>query len=259
MAGLSKENLDYFLSPKETGYDVPKTALYAVLLVAAAYIVYQILKKLKVKIDKKFVLAVSPYVIFGSCLRVIKDAGVVDSYLFVTPGIYVFVFGMFFVVLVVAMALQKKFKIEYYKSMFVIGLFLLPFLFSQLGFVNLNGVVIVFVLLIPWIAIFKFVRWSDSNKIVSVLHMFDATTTFVSMSFFGYIEQHIVPTFFINLFGPISFVILKLVVVVGVLYLVDKVSVSEEDKEFARYLKLIIGTLGAATGTRDLITLAAGI
>jgi len=252
-------NLDYWFAPREVGYDVPKTAIYGILLVLAVYIIYKVLKRLKIKVDERLAVSVVPYVAFGSSLRVLKDAGVVRSYFFQTPGIYVFVFSVFFAVLVVATALQKKFKIEYYKSVFVIGLFLLPFVFLQMGFPNLYALFIVGALLLPWVLIFRFVKWSTSNKIVSLVHMFDATTTFVSMSFFGYFEQHVVPTFFINMFGPISFVILKLVAIVGVLYLIDKYTDGIEDKEFAPYLKLVIGILGAATGSRDLITLVAGI
>ncbi len=257
---FSKERLDYFLSPKETGYDITKTLLYSILFVSAAYVIYKVIKKLKIRVDMRLAIAVSPYIIFGSCLRVVKDAGVVNSYFFVTPGIYVFVFSVFFVVTLIALSLQKKFKIEYYKPLFLVGIFLIPFTISQLNFPNLQALVIVIVLLIPWICLFKFVRWSTSNKVVSSLQMFDATTTFVAMSFFGYYEQHVVPTLFINIFGPISFVIVKLIVVVSVLYIIDNFYESKSiDKEFALYLKLIMGILGAATGTRDIISLAAGI
>lgn len=82
--------------------------------------------------------------------------------------------------------------------------------------------------------------------------MFDASTTFVALNFFGYSEQHIFPNFIISLFGPASFIFLKLIGVVAALILVDKFS---KDKEFNNYLKLCIGILGGATGARDLFTL----
>jgi uncharacterized membrane protein len=256
---LSSEKLSQFLSPKEYGYEIWNTLAYAVLLVAAAYVVFKILKRMNINVDERLAVAVSPFVVLGSCLRVIKDAGIVDSYLFVTPGIYVFVFSVFFAVVFAAMVLQKKFKIEYYKTVFFLGLMTLPFALAQLDYFNLWGGATIVVLLVPWVVLFSFAKWSATNKIVTLMHLFDATTTFVAMSFFGYYEQHIVPTFFINLFTPVSFVFLKLVAVVGVLYLIDRLATEEEDKEFAPYLKLVIGILGAATGTRDFITLLAGI
>lgn len=256
---MSNEDVLRFLSPKEYGYTVWTTLAYAILLIAAAYVIFKILKRMKIRVDERLAVAVSPFVVFGSCLRVIKDAGIVDSYLFQTPGIYVFVFSIFFAVVLFAVALQKRLKIEYYKTVFFLGVMTLPFALAQLDYFNLLGGATIIVLLIPWVALFSFVKWQPSNKIVTLLHLFDATTTFVSMSFFGYYEQHIVPTFFINLFTPVSFVFLKLVVIVGVLHLIDKLAAEDDDKEFAPYLKLVIGILGAATGTRDFITLLAGI
>lgn len=257
---LSNGGLEWFLSPKEYGYDFLNTTIYAVLLVIAVYLVYIVLKRLKVRIDERLAVAVSPYVVFGSCLRVIKDAGIVDSYLFVTPGIYFFVFSVFFAALFVSMVLYRRLKIGYHKPLFVIGLLTLPFMLSQLDYVNIRGAGTVVLLLCPWILLLKLIRWDTVNKIVTSLHMFDATTTFVAMSFFGYYEQHVLPTFIITMFGPFSFVIMKFVAIVGVLYLIDRfASGGRGDKEFSLYLKLIIGILGAATGTRDFVTLAAGI
>ena len=65
------------------------------------------------------------------------------------------------------------------------------------------------------------------------------------------------PTFFIELFGPFSFIVLKVVAIVAALILIDKfVGNSKEDEEFKSYIKLIIGILGGATACRDLIALA---
>ena len=58
-----------------------------------------------------------------------------------------------------------------------------------------------------------------------------------------------------NLTGtPFSFVILKFIALVAVLFLIDKYS---DDKEFSNYIKLIIGILGAATGIRGFLRLFA--
>lgn len=253
---FSVENLDYFLSPKETGYDMPKTMLYALLLVAAAYGIYKILKKLKIKIDKRLAVAVSPYVVLGSVLRVMKDVGIVDSYLFVTPTIYVFVFAITFISIAASYIIQKKFKIPYYKTCFVIGVLILPFVMSELYLENLYGGAIVALFMLPWLAalLCRRIKWALENKIVTLVHIFDATTTFVSLNFFGYYEQHIVPTALINALGPFSFVVIKAVVIVVTLYMIDRLS---DDIEFNNYIKLIIGILGAATGTRDFVSLLA--
>lgn len=273
IAGLEidKALIDYLLAPKQTGYDIPKTVIYAALLVLAVYSIYKTLKKLRVSIDKRLAIAVAPYVVLGGALRVLQDAAVVNSYLFVTPGIYVFVFGITFGVLALSLALQKRFGVPYYETAFTIGVLLLPFALAQLSFSNFYGGALVLLALLPWIVIFipsrskaeawimfKISKWPVENKIVTLVHLFDATTTAVSMSFFGYYEQHVLPTFFINIFGPFSFIFLKVVAIVAILVIMDRYS-SPEDIEFKNYLKLVIGILGAATASRDFIGLLVGV
>jgi len=253
--------LDYFLAPKKTGYDIPKTLTYAVILIIAIYLIFKLLKKLKVRVDRRLVIAVFPYVIFGSVLRVLEDVGRVSSYIFVTPGIYFFGFFIFLSVFLISLAIERKKGIPYFKIPFVIGFILLFFTLAFHRPTNLYSLFLVIACFLPWpIIFFFFKRWGLANRIVSSVQMFDATVTFVALNFFGpsalggigFLEQHIAPTFLINLFGPISFIIVKLIVVVSILFLIDKFS---DDKEFARYLKLIIGILGLATGTRDLIAM----
>jgi uncharacterized membrane protein len=249
-----RDLLDYFIAPIKTGYDFPKTLVFALVFIFALYLVYLFLKKIKVKVDRRFAVAVVPYVVFGGTLRVLKDLGLLTSYWFVTPGIYFLVLFLIIAVLLLSLLLQKKLKIPYFKTLFVIGILLISFNVSQIRFVNSNGAVLVAIFYLPWVLLFYFSkRWGLENRIVSAVQMFDATTTATAMTFFGYGEQHVLPNIFINLFGsvlfgPFSFVVLKIVGVVLVLVLIDRLS---DDKEFSNYLKLAIGILGLATGTRD--------
>ena len=245
--------LDYFLSPTKTGYDLPKTLVYSFVFIIAAYIIFKLLKKANIKIDKRLAVAITPYVIFGGILRSLEDAGVASSYWFITPGIYFLVFSIVLLTLIISIFLQKKKDIPYFKFLFTVGLLLISFTIPNVKPVNFYGIFLVSLFLLPWILIFHFIkRWSLPNKIVSVVQMFDATTTFVALNFFSYREQHILPNFFIDSFGPASFIFLKLVGVVAALILIDKFS---SDREFNNYLKICIGILGMATGTRDLFTL----
>jgi uncharacterized membrane protein len=246
--------VNYFLYPTDTVYDVPGTLTYAIVLVIAVYVIYKTLKILKIKIDYRLAIAVSPYVILGGVIRVLQDAGVLNSYWFVTPGIYFFIFFIVFLVLLVSIILERKRSIEYFKTTFLIGLLLATFALSFIQPVNLEGVVLTSVFYLPWVALFYiFKKWSLENRIVMTVQMFDATTTYVAVNYFGFYEKHVLPTLFINLFSPVSFIFLKLIGIVIILLLIDKFS---DDKEFNNYLKLIIGILGGATGTRDFIALA---
>jgi uncharacterized membrane protein len=245
--------LDYFLSPAKTGYDIPKTLVYSFTFVIAAYLVFKLLRRINIKIDRRFALAVAPYILFGGALRSLEDAGAVNSYWFVTPGIYFFVFIILALTLSISILLQRKRSIPYFKTSFIIGLLLLSFTIAHIKPINFYGAFLVGIFLMPWIAVFYSIKkWNLSNRIVSVVQMFDATTTFVALSFFGYREQHVLPNFFISSFGPASFILLKLAGVVAVLILIDRFS---RDRELSNYLKLCIGVLGAATGTRDFFSL----
>lgn len=252
------ELLDYFLQPKKTGYDFPKTLTYAIVLVIAVYLIYKLLKKIKIKIDKRLAVAIAPYILFGSTLRVLQDMGLVNSYFFITPGIYFFVFFIVLLSVAFSLVLEKKAKIPYFKTSFVMGLLMAAVALAYIKPVNFQGVPLIATYFLPWLILFGILlrRWSLPNRIVSSLHLLDATVTFVAIKYFsidyGYYEQHIVPTILINMFGPASFILVKFVSIVAILLLIDRFS---EDKEFAFYLKLCIGILGAATGIRDFISL----
>lgn len=244
--------LEYFLSPTKTGYDVPKTLVYSLALVLAVYIGFKIFKRLRIKVDGRFALAASPYVAFGSALRVLQDIGVTNSILFVTPHIYTFVASITSFIFLFSLFLERRMGIPYFKIPFVCGLVLFAFTICYLVPTNFYGMFLVAILFLPWVLIFAAIKWDLSNKIVTLIHVFDATTTFAAINFFSYGEQHVLPRFLIDAFGPFSFVLAKLAAVVFILLIIDKFS---KDREFNNYLKFVIGILGGATCSRDLIVL----
>jgi len=246
--------INYFIYPYKTGYDVPKTLIYAIVLILVAYLIYKLLKKLKIKIDRRLVVAVSPYVILGGILRVLQDSGILTSALVITPGIYFFVFLITLVILLFSLVIEKKKGVQYFKTMFILGLIFVSFSLPFVEMINFKGAITILTLFLPWIAIFYIIKWKLENKIVSLIHLFDGTTTFVALNFFGYAEQHVLPTFLFKFLPPVSFIFLKLIIVVTILVLIDRFC---KDKEFKNYLKLIIGILGGSTGTRDFIRLLA--
>jgi uncharacterized membrane protein len=254
------------------GYNPINTVVYATILVVAVYFIYRALGKLRVKVDKRFGIAIAPFIVFGSMLRVTVDAGIFFTFLFTSPLIYFFVFAITFTTLVASLFLEnmskksksKKSKLPllpYYKTMFAVGfvLVLIPIAIlatsKNINF-NTNALLTVLGFYLPWPLLLYFIKWKNSNKTVLSVQMFDATNTFVSLNFFGYSEQHVVPNIFINLFGPSSFIVVKAVVIVAALILIDKYS---DDKQFNNYLKLVIGILGGATSVRDFMRLLLGV
>lgn len=242
---------EYFL--KRGGYNPINTTVYSIILIVSVVLIFKLLKKLKVKIDKRLALAISPFVLLGTSVRVLEDSGILLGRLFITPGIYFLIFGVTISTLLLSLFLERKKCIPYFKPMFLVGLILTTPVLGILQYKNFLGILYVILFLTPWLILLKISPWLKENKIVTGLHMFDANTTFIAMSYFDYYELHVLPTYVINLFGtPFSFVIFKFVALVAVLFIIDKYS---EDKEFNNYIKLIIGILGAATGIRGFLRL----
>jgi uncharacterized membrane protein len=232
-------------------YTLFNTFLYAIEFVFASYLFFFFLKRTKIKIDKKFVVSFLPFALLGSSLRVCVDAGLIKTPLLVTPLIYLTIGSFFVLTLFFSLLLQKKFKVPYFKlvSYFCFLLISPIFLLLATRIVNLQAIALVFVFFSPWIVFLKIVKWGVGNKLVLLAHVFDANVTFIGMNYFGYREMHVLPNFFIGLFGPASFIFFKAIVVSLILILLDKISKKEEKN----YLKLIVGFLGFSTGTRDFL------
>lgn len=233
-------------------YTICNTTVFSLILVVSIYIIYKTLKALKINFNAYFCVSLIPYVILGSSLRVLKDANVVSSQLFVTPYIYFLIFSLFFPLLLLFYFTNKK---DYFKPLTVVGCITCGITLGMIPYENAEPLVLVTFFMTPWLILFKFIDWSLENKIVSLLHIFDSTTTSIAVHFFGYSEQHPVPTLIISTLGPFSFIFVKIIVVILTLILLDKHI--KDDLEFKNFLKICIGILGMATGTRDLLRVVA--
>lgn len=266
MAGL-EDIASYFTRPNSEGYTVPKTAVLALVFVAGAYAIYEMLKRLKVKADWRLAFAVSPFVLLGSTLRVLVDGGMLEfppwDTLLVSPNSWLLVASSVSLLLAVSVFLERRKIVPYHKTMFMSGLLAVVFPLTVLlaMFVNLYGMALVLAFMLPWLLVLLLLKgWGLGNRLTLFFQMFDASTTFVTLQFFGtgtafgYVEQHVLPTFLIGMFGPFSFVVVKAVAVTAALVLIDRFS---DDRDFNNYMKLVIGILGAATGGRDFLRLAA--
>ncbi|EMR73420.1 putative membrane protein [Thermoplasmatales archaeon SCGC AB-539-N05] len=107
------------------GYTLLSEITYGVILVAALYFIYKLLKRLEIQIDWHFFLALLPYILFGPISRVLEDTGFFKApiiYFFISPLIYVQIaaYALFF--LLIGFYFQK----QHHKNSFV--LFALVFL-----------------------------------------------------------------------------------------------------------------------------------
>lgn len=287
---------EYFIDPIRygTGYNVVNTLTYAVILIAAALLTLRLLRRLRVTVDQRFFFGIVPFIVLGATLRALEDLyeaaganatllesplqpfmlvdafGTVRNLLLVTPVIY---FTLFFVALgalLAALALQRE---RYHTTWFTIGVFLNVLVASQYRFANATGMLMILALAGTWAIGFLSVRHvalqkkitrlaaflTPQNVFILSAHMLDASSTFIALQYYGYFEQHVLPGFVISLFGPASFFLLKLPVVLLVLHYLDKELHKKEDAEKKTFLKIAILVLGLAPGLRDFLRLGMGV
>jgi uncharacterized membrane protein len=234
-----------------------------------------------IHIDIRFLYAIIPFIIWGSSTRVLHDAayyGVLTGKLgefyslpiFPTPGSYLITFLLALIILLISLTIQKYAKFPYWKVMLAIGIILDIINFAL--FPRINHIPMMMVLgitglwTILFLLLYKFSKTSKFQTLKQIftlensgllsIHMLDASATYVAITFFGYLEQHPLPRFLIGLTNPAAMFLLKLVVLIPVLYIIDRYS---EPGDFKNFLKIVILILGLAPGLRDMIRLMVGV
>jgi uncharacterized membrane protein len=259
---------EYFIDPiiSGSGYNIYNTLVYALILIAAVFVIFRVMKKMKISIDDKFVLGVTPFVIMGGLLRALEDGGAVSGFWFKTPLIYVVIFALAFATLLISRLLNRK---EYHKVWFVAGMIIVIASLTQVIINSMLALGAIIVLSLFWALLLIFIKkvsekhskklakfFSWENTALLSVHMFDATTTFVAIAYFPYFEQHVLPSFLINIFGPAVMFVLKFVVVAAVLFALDT-DIKELEKR--KFVKLVIMILGLAPGLRNFFRLIMGV
>ena len=75
-------------------YNLISTVVYGILLAAAVYLIYTGFKKRGISIDLNYIIALVPFVLFGTLTRAMEDSfyfSLPAAYIFISPQIYVLV------------------------------------------------------------------------------------------------------------------------------------------------------------------------
>lgn len=242
------------------------TILFGIILIIALFFVIKIIKKLKIEIDKNFIFSLIPFIVYGSTTRALSDSCFYPcrpnelAFFFIAPGIY---FTIFFITIISLLFSLFLFKEKYYKLMILIGSIFVLFNFSVIipnikNFSVFIAVAIftIFVLIIyvlTKIKFFKFLKF-EKNYVIALAHLFDASTTFTGITFFNYVEKHVLPTLLIDQFSPFVMFPLKFLVIFFI-YFVDKI----DDKTVRRMIKLAIFILGISPAIRNFTRILMGV
>ncbi len=274
---------EYFISPiLSNGWFNPvNTAVYGILLVVGVWLVFRLLKGMGIRIDRHFLYAVLPFIFWASTTRVLHDAavaGVLSEPLrsfyiqpfFPTPGSYFITFGLALSVLLASLLIQRLFSVRYWKSMSLAGwvlvginLVIIPWksMFPLLLIAMLAGLFSGLFFLSGRVSCLRKIKvnrelFTFQNNVIMSAHFLDASATVTALSLFGYLEQHVIPRALIGFSGEASMFFLKAVVVLPVLWLIDRYT---EEGEFRNFLKIVVLILGLAPGVRDTVRLMVGV
>jgi uncharacterized membrane protein len=251
-----------FITPLCHYYTPIGTITYGLILALVIFGTYTLLRKLKIKIDKRFFIGLLPFIIYGGWTRALRDysLGIYESNLFCSPPIYFFIFAITLVTIVAGVLIEKKTKkIGYEKIMLIVGSSLLLYDLSLTHITNLTGFGIIVGLATVWSLIFLTISkirpklLSLQNAVILSSHLLDASATFTALTFYNFYEQHVLPSFLIDMLGPWVMFPLKIAVVWTVLVMIDR---SKEDIFLKNMLKIAILTLGLALGLRDFLTIS---
>lgn len=288
--GIEEFFNDNFVIPLGNYYTPVNTIVYGIIFALAVFGVYKLLRRLNVDIDKNFAIGIVPYIVLGSVLRVLRDAKLLDYWFFASPIIYMLLFVVATITLVFSKQLEKfarnarskggltDFLSDYHRLWCLLGIVLVIagfIILSTVGYKNYYASGLMLGLAAIWAVVvylayeannkfgekYSFLKvFSKENCILLAIHLFDASTTFVAVSFFPYYEQHVVSNFVIGFLGPAGQFLLKIAVVTTVLWALDNYLKTDKDSIYMRnFIKIAIFILGFAPGFRNFLRLGFGV
>ncbi len=259
--------LDYIISSAtdvET-YNPINTLLFGLIFAVGVLFVYvYIINRFGLKIDGRFLFAASMWAFFAMSIRLLYDTGFTKSVLFITPYVTVIDFSLAISLLFLSMYIQRKKKIDYWKIWGFSGAILGILMLSLSNLTNWIGFGFVVTLWTASLLVMvgarklfpNFLTWWNIGVLEAQL--MDAAGSFAGITFFGFSEEHVLggaaikyaESIGLTLFGSGSWVmyLLKLVVLVPVLYYIDRYPGDINEK---KYIKTVIFVLGLAIGLRN--------
>lgn len=271
----------YYLDPirNDSGYNPVNTFTWAIVLGISLYGVIKLLDKLQIKITPRFIASVMAFVLAGSSLRVIEDSqtGIVHpplSYLLLTPNIYFLVFVITIICLWISVRLQRAGLVKDFHLIFA-GFGLIWFFANIIILLHFEHIVSASVLLFVigtgtglTFAFYLIARHLNSsmftnplNLSILLIHLMDASATYIGVDKLGYFSKHVAPSFLIKLTGTALVMYpLKLIIFIGVIYLLDTQFEDDiQSTNMKMLVKMTLLILGLSTATRDTIRMILGI
>jgi uncharacterized membrane protein len=244
------------------GYTLLNTIVFGIILGIIILLIIRMFRWLN-KDPKDLFIPLIPFIFFGSSARALVDNGIYPlTYILVTPGIYILTGFVAIIALLAAVYVERNTSFDYRYTIFTIGA---AMCIPNIYFIQYINFEAFFQVLGSWaLASAPFILLSTKwgllkdkiNLSVLLAHLFDASTTFVAVDYYGYGEQHVLPNTLTQLVdSAIVMYPLKIAVILPALYIIDKYV---DDMTIKNMLKLAIFILGLAPGLRNFLSLSMG-
>ena len=252
------------------------TLTWAILLGICIFGIIKLLKALDIRIDARFIFSLIPYIFVGSTLRVIEDANLVSpplSYLLITPLIYFLMFFAVLMILLVSIRLARFMPDAGYHLPLgsagtlwtILNLWILihsggilnPWVLPCLLIITLSTIAPLYLILR---ASDRIIKPTWENMAILTAHILDASSTFIGVDHLSYQGKHVVERFLIEHTGTaLSMIPLKLIILLPLLYLLDRELKDEEDADLKGILILTLIVIGLAPAIRNTTRMLFGI
>jgi uncharacterized membrane protein len=251
---------EYFIDPiyQGTGYNTANTIVYGLLLGVGIMAGEWLVARLRIRVDRDFLLGILPYLVLASVLRSLVDAEIFPrSAWIITPGLFFTIFSFACGAMAIGLILQKKTGLGYHKPMGLIGVAALMYPAYQ-ALTNLYALAPL-IYIVPLFIISSAVFYLLGNmmdireplaRAVIIGHMLDASATVVGVEYLGYFEEHVFENWIIGVVGT-AYVIFpaKAVALAIVFYAIRNWVVARDFWYFAFFV------LGFSPGLRDTLTI----
>ncbi|MDI6718402.1 MAG: DUF63 family protein [Methanomicrobiales archaeon] len=267
----------YYIDPIRYGqpYTLVDTLTYALLLIAAVYLIHRWFEREGIAVDRDFILSTLPYVVLGGLLRVVQDTGLIQSdlqFLLVTPliffSLFVFTVGALYTARRVRANASTDARLRLYRGIGIVAcafvaLVLLLFGISEtLIALDVLGIILAIAFgttAAVWLSVRYLLGWkfvADPLYICLIFgHMLDASATSFGIDLhpLQYVEQHVVGSVLIEWTGTaFAMFPLKLAVVVPALYVLEMYR-REGNSTLWHLVILAMIVVGLAPGVRDMM------
>ncbi|MEK6977357.1 MAG: DUF63 family protein [Candidatus Hydrothermarchaeota archaeon] len=250
---------EYFIDPiyQGTGYNAVNTVVYGLLLGFGIMACDGLVRRLGLRIDRRFLVALLPFLALASVLRSLVDAQLLPrSFFLITPGIFILVAALAAGALLIGKALPGRFRYPYGTAAIGLALLvypayiLIPHVKSYMPFLQI-ALLLAAATALTVIALRR-TGWGDPFvEAIFVAHLLDASATIVAVEYYGFWEEHVFEDFLIQAVGT-AYVILPFKLLVLVLVTAFLRRTLEGDSLRFWYFALFV--LGFAPGLRDTLT-----